>query len=150
MKTKESIDLFFQQPVIAVAGVSRTKSKFGNSVYQSLKKNGLNVVPINPHLSEFDGDKCYNSVSDLPAELKALVVCTPPESTVKVVESALNKGIGHLWLQQGSGNKAVLKMLEGSNLNVINDRCIMMFAEPVKSVHSFHRFLSKLFGSYPK
>jgi len=150
MKPIESIQSFLQQPVIAVVGVSRNKNKFGNTVYRTLKKRGINVLPVNPHLTDFEGDKCFSDVATLPAHVKALFVSTPPEKTIKIVEVAAKKGIQHLWLQQGSTNEEVKRSLEGKEINYISDRCILMFAEPVGSFHSFHRFLSKLTGNYPK
>jgi uncharacterized protein len=150
MKTSESINLFLQQPYIAVVGVSRNKNKFGNAVYQTLKKQGKKVIPVNPHLTNFEGDTCFNSIETLPPDVTALFVNTPPESTIKIVESAFRKGIQHLWLQQGSSNDAVLKYLEGKEINYVSDRCIMMFAEPIGSFHKIHRFLSKITGNFPK
>jgi predicted CoA-binding protein len=150
MKVSESIELFLQQPHIAVVGVSRNKNKFGNTVYQTLKKKGIRLVPVNPHLTHFDGDKCFSSIETLPHDVKALFVNTPPESTIKIVESAYRKGIQHLWLQQGSSNEEVIKYLDGKGINYVSDRCIMMFAEPVGSFHRVHKFLSKITGNYPK
>lgn len=150
MKTSESINLFLQQPQIAVVGVSRNKNKFGNSAYKTLKKKGIKVIPVNPHLTHFEGDKCFSNIETLPPEVKALFVNTPPESTIKIVESAYRKGIQHLWLQQGSSNDEVIKYLEGKDINYVSDRCIMMFAEPVGSFHRVHRFLSKITGNFPE
>jgi len=150
MTTLESINLFLQQPSIAVIGISRDKNKFGNTIYNTLKKKGIHVIPVNPHLAEFDGVKCYSNVETLPADVKAILVCTPPESTLKIAEEAVKSGIQQMWLQQGSANDEVLKYLEGKDINYITDRCIMMFAEPVGSFHRFHRFLSRITGNYPK
>jgi len=150
MKSIDSINLFLQQPEIAVVGVSRNKNKFGNTVYQTLKKKGKKVVPVNPHMIEYDGDKCYSDVETLPAHIKAVFVSTPPEITLKIAERAYHKGVKHMWLQQGSTNDEVIKYLEGKDVNYVSDRCIMMFAEPVGSFHKFHRFLSKITGNYPK
>jgi predicted CoA-binding protein len=150
MKTIETINQFLQQPYIAVVGVSRTKNKFGNTVYKSLKKKGIKVLPVNPHLTEFDGDKCFSDVETLPPHVKAVFVSTPPEKTLQIVEKAINKGIRHFWLQQGSTNEQVHQFLKGKDIFYTADRCIMMFAEPVGSFHRFHRFLSKLTGNYPQ
>jgi hypothetical protein len=150
MKVSESINLFLKQPQIAVVGVSRNKNKFGNTVYKTLKKKGLNVLPVNPHLTHFEGDKCFSDVETLPVEVKALFINTPPEQTLLIVKKALNKGIQHLWLQQGSTDEHVMKYLENKEINFVSDRCIMMFAEPVGSFHSIHRFFSKLTGNFPK
>ena len=150
MKTSESIHLFLQQPLIAVVGVSRNKNKFGNAVYQTLKKKGIKVVPVNPHLTHFEGDKCYSTIDTLPQEVKAIFVNTPPEKTIRIVENAIKKGIHHLWLQQGSTDDDVIRYLDGKDVNYIADRCIMMFAEPVGSFHKVHRFFSKITGNFPK
>lgn len=150
MKESESINLFLQQPHIAVVGVSRNKNKFGNSVYQTLKKKGINVLPVNPHLTHFEGDKCFSSIETLPPYVQALFVNTPPESTIKIVESAYKKGIQHLWLQQGSTDDLVIKYLEGKEINYVADHCILMFTQPVGSFHRIHRFFSKITGNFPK
>ena len=150
MQTRESINLFLQQPIIAVVGVSRNKNKFGNAVYQTLKKKGIKVIPVNPHMTHFEGDKCFSSIETLPTDVKAVFVNTPPEQTLKIVERALNNGIKHLWLQQGSTDDEVIRYLEGKDVNYISDRCIMMFAEPVGSFHRVHRFFSKITGNFPK
>jgi len=150
MTTSESINLFMQQPQIAVVGVSRNKNKFGNVVYNTLKKKGVKVLPVNPHLTHFDGDKCFSDIETLPPDVKALFVNTPPESTIIIVEKALSKGIQYLWLQQGSTNDEVMKLLDGKDINYIADRCIMMFAESVGSFHRIHRFFSKVTGNFPK
>jgi uncharacterized protein len=149
MNTSESIKLFLQQPHIAVVGVSRNKNKFGNAVYKTLKKKGIKVLPVNPHLTHFEGDKCYSSIESLPKDVHALFVNTPPEKTAKIVEIAVNKGFKHLWLQQGSTDDEVMSFLKGKEINYITDRCIMMFAEPVGSFHRIHRFFSKITGNYP-
>ncbi len=149
MNENETINQFLQQPCIAVVGVSRTKTKFGNTVYRTLKKRGLQVLPVNPHMTHFEGDKCYSDVETLPSHVKALFVNTPPEQTIKIVEKAYKKGIGHLWLQQGSSNDEVKLYLNGKQINYTADRCIMMFAEPVGSFHRFHRFLSRITGNLP-
>jgi predicted CoA-binding protein len=150
MKTSESINLFLQQPQIAVVGVSRNKNKFGNSVYKALKKKGINVLPVNPHLTHFEGDKCFSSIETIPSNVKALFVNTPPDQTIKIVEIAVKKGIQHLWLQQGSTDDFVMQYLVGKDINYVADRCIMMFAQPVGSFHRVHRFLSKITGNFPE
>jgi len=149
MNASESIKLFLQQPHIAVVGVSRNKNKFGNAVYQTLKKKGIKVLPVNPHLTHFDGDKCYSDIETLPPGVNAVFVNTPPENTRIIVEKAFNRGIQHIWLQQGSTDDEVMKYLQGKEVNYIADRCIMMFAEPVGSFHRVHRFFSKITGNFP-
>jgi hypothetical protein len=149
MVTKQSIDGFLGQEKIAVAGVSRKSKKFGDIAFKELKKKGYNVYPVNPHMSEYQGTTCYHSVSDLPAEVSGILVCTPHEVTLQIVDQAKEKGIKHLWLQQGSVDEEKLDNGADHTMNVITGQCIMMYAAPVKGIHGFHRWINKVFGKMP-
>jgi len=150
MTEKEIIDQILAQKHIAVAGVSRDSRKFGAIVYKQLAKSGYSVYPINPNMEEFSGVQCYPDVISLPAEVAVLVTVTKPEVTHRLVQQAAEKGIQFVWMQQGSESPDAIAVAKAAGIRLISKKCIMMFAEPVKSVHSFHRFLSKLFGRYPK
>lgn len=151
MSEKQLIDEILEQKHIAVAGVSRNSRKFGTIVYEHLKKNGYNVYPLNPNMESINGDRCYADVASLPSEVTALVTVTKPEITLQLVnEAAARGGISYLWMQQGSQSDEAVAAAEAHGIKLMQRKCIMMFAEPVKSVHSFHRFLLKLFGKYPK
>ncbi|MFO7721883.1 MAG: CoA-binding protein [Bacteroidales bacterium] len=149
MTEREIIDQILSQKHIAVAGVSRDQRKFGAIVYKQLAKNGYRVYPINPNMEEYAEVKCYPDVMSLPAEVTVLVTVTKPEVTRGLVQQAAVKGLNYVWMQQGSESKDAITAAEAAGIHLISKKCIMMFAEPVKSVHAFHRFLSKLFGRYP-
>jgi len=132
----------------AVAGVSRDPKKFGNQMFKDLRKKGMDVVPVNPKADTIDGVKCYNSVSELPSDIRGIIFMTPKEETLSVAREAIAHGINDLWIQQGAESKSVIEGLEKENINLIHNQCIMMFWQP-NGVHSFHRFLKKIFGGLP-
>lgn len=149
MVTKQSIDDFLAQEKIAVAGVSRKSKKFGDIAFKELKKKGYDVYPVNPHMSEYKGGPCYKSVSDLPEDVKGVFVCTPHDVTLQIVDQAKEKGIQHVWLQQGSVDEDKLDNGTKTELNMITGQCIMMYAAPVKGIHGFHRWINNVFGKLP-
>jgi len=132
----------------AIAGVSRDPKKFGQVVFRDLRKKGMDVVPINPKADTIDGVKCYSSVSDLPADVRGLIFMTPKEETLAVAREAIAHGIKDLWVQQGAETKELIGDLEKEDVNLIYKQCIMMFWKP-DGIHSFHRFLKKIFGGLP-
>lgn len=140
---------FLDQKNIAVAGVSRTKHKFGNTIFRELEKKGYNLFPVNPNMDEFEGKKCFKNIASLPAEVTGIVINTKPAVTGSLIKEAEAKGIQNIWLQQGSADKIVTAGLENSRLNIVSGKCILMFSEPVKGVHGFHRWLMKSFGKFP-
>ena len=149
MSSLKSIEEFISQKKIAVAGVSHKKQKFGNAIAKELKKKGYEVYPVNPNLDEFEGEKCYHSLNELPDDVTAIVISTKNETTLTLIEEAKNKGIKNIWLQQGSVDKPTLENIKPNGVNIISKECILMFAGDVKGVHGFHRWLKKSFGRFP-
>ena len=133
----------------AIAGVSRDPKKFGQVMFRDLRKKGMDVVPINPMADTIDGVKCFSSVSDLPADVRGLIFMTPKEETLAVAREAIAHGIKDLWVQQGAETKELIGDLEKEDVNLIYKQCIMMFWKP-DGIHSFHRFLKKIFGGLPE
>lgn len=151
MKTsRKAIEQFFDARKIAIAGVSRDPKKMGYTVYKELKEKGYQVYPINPNTDQVDGEPCFHSVTSLPLDVRNLLVITPKKQTLQVVKDALEKGIDHLWIQQTSETPEVLEYLKGKPLNLVIKECILMWTEPVTSIHKFHRGLRKFFGLLPK
>jgi uncharacterized protein len=150
MITKSQIEEFYKQGTIAIIGVSRNKKKFGRVVYDELKNKGIKVVPVNNQSENLDGDVCYKDITTLPQGLKAAVILTKKSKTFETVKQCIGKGITNIWIQQGSHTKEALEYARNNNVNLIYGKCIMMFSEPVGSVHKFHRAVMKFFGRLPK
>lgn len=148
--SKKQIDSFFTSRRFAIAGVSRDPKKFGRQVFTDLRKKGLDIVPINPAVSEIDGETCYKSVDDIPGDIDSLLILTPKAQTDIILRQAIRKGIKNIWVQQMSDTEDTLRIAEEYEREIISGKCIYMFAEPVQSVHKFHRTLMKIFGRLPK
>lgn len=150
MTSLETINSFLEPKELAIAGVSRNPKKFGRHVYEHLKESGFKLYPVNPHIDNLEGTECYKSINDLPENVDRIYLVTPPDQTAGSVRQSLDKGIRNIWIQQRSDTPDTLDMLKEQDVNLIHNKCILMFAEPVKGGHAFHRFLSRLFGLYPK
>ena len=150
MISLQEINEFLAPKKLAIAGASRNPKKFGGTVLSELKKKGFDLYPVHPVATEIQGIPCFNSVSELPAGVDHLYIVTRKDQTAGVVEQALKQGIRKIWIQQHSDTPEALEMAKKQNVPVISGRCMMMFAEPVGTMHGFHRWLSKLFGGYPR
>ena len=150
MTKKESIDQFLAPKKIAVAGASANKKKFGYAIFNELRQKGFEICPVNPKLDEIEGVKCYKSVSELPTDYEKLFIVTPKTETDNIIKQAAEKGIKHVWVQQTSHTKETEKIANDLNVNLIHKECIFMFADPVNSIHKFHRAIWNFFGALPK
>lgn len=153
-KTKKAgldqIKQFMAQKNIAIVGVSRNDKKFGNALVKELKNKDYQLYPVHPQMESVHEIKCYESVAELPNDVSGIIICTKPNHTPDLVKQALDKGIKHIFLQQGAQNDEAIQLALDQGANIIHRRCALMYAEPVGSIHKFHRTLSKLFGAYPK
>jgi predicted CoA-binding protein len=148
--TKKDIEKFFEPGKLAVAGVSRNPKKFGYGVFKELLNKGYKVIPVNPKADEIEGVKCYHSISEIPGEMKSLLIVTPREQTDGILREAINKGFSNIWVQQMSETEDTIKIAEEYQVDIIHRKCIYMFAEPVAGIHKFHRTIVKIFGRLPK
>lgn len=145
----ESIKKFLELKNIAVIGVSRSKSGFGLAVYEHLKKNGYTVFAVNRKGGFSGNTKLYNSLFEIGQKIDGIITVVPPAETEIVVQAAFDLGILNVWMQLGSDSQNAIDFCENKKMNLINKECILMFAEPVKSIHSFHRWINKIIGKYP-
>jgi hypothetical protein len=149
MTTLRQINEFLENQTIAIVGVSRNPKKFGYSAFKELKEKGMNVIPVNPQAAEIMGIKSYPNVTELPSEVKAIIILTKKDKTAAVVREAREKGIKQIWIQQMADSKEALDNLKGSDIRYITGECILMHYKP-HSIHKFHASLRKFFRSFPK
>jgi len=146
---REMIDKFFISDAFAVAGVSEKTSKFGSMVYNEFKKKGYIVYPVNKKYENIRGDACFSSVRDLPEHVSSVVAVVPPSATETVIQECMDGNIKNLWIQPGADSQKAIEIAQNSGINTVFGECILMYLEPVKSFHAFHRWINKIFGKYP-
>jgi hypothetical protein len=149
MNSKKLVEEFLSQKKIAVVGVSRKKTKFGNAIYKELKQKGYNVFPINPNMQTFEGDTCYPDLMSLPEKLDAVVINIPPAQAENVLREVKQAGISKVWLQQGSHSEAAEKFCDENGIDCVSNECILMFAQPSAFIHRAHKWIWGVLGKLP-
>jgi len=142
----EQINNFINSRYMGVVGVSRSRIKFGSIAYRSLKKKEYHLYPLNPLLETIAGDKCYRDIKELPMEVDALLVTVSPEMAEAMVDSIDSSRFKKIWFQQGADFSKAAEKARQKGIETVTDRCILMYAPPVRGIHLFHRFVMKLFG----
>ena len=141
---KPGTEEFLAEKRIAVVGVSRTRG-FGNTVFRALVERGYEVYPVNSLTDTVDGQRCYNNLSELPAEVGAVLTVVRPDQTLKIVEDCLRRGIKRIWMQQGSESDEAIRLAETGDISVVHHACILMYAQPT-SIHRLHRWINRKLG----
>lgn len=122
-----SIERFLAAKAFGVVGASTNREKYGNKCLRCYLQNGRRAVPVNPKEARVEGVSAVASVRDLPADVEALSIITPPPVTEQVVEDAIAHGIKHLWMQPGAESPKAIARAEAAGLNVIGDgSCLLV------------------------
>lgn len=150
MTSKAAVADFVSHRKLAVVGVSRKKMKFGNLAFKELKGKGYKLFPVHPHAEAIEGERCYRSLSALPEAVDGVLVIVPPAQAEQVVREAAAAGIRRVWLQQGAGSPAAIRLCEENGISVVHGECILMFAEPAAWYHRAHRWVWGLLRKLPK
>lgn len=149
MTRQETVEELLAQPVLALAGASRSGRKFGNTILKELKAKGYEVLLVHPEVAEIDGTPCFPSLAALPKPVGGLLLVVPPAKAEQLVQEAADLGIARIWMQQGSSSPEAIRLCEAKGIAAVHGECILMFAQPTAGVHRFHRWIWGVFGKLP-
>lgn len=146
MTPQDTIQDFLAQPVLALAGASRSGKRFGNAVLRTLLQKGYTVHPLHPEAPTLQGRACAATLADLPEPVGGLVVVVPPAQALRLVEAAAQAGLRRVWLQPGADAPEVADHARALGLTVVAGTCILMHARPT-GLHRLHRWLWSRLGA---
>lgn len=136
--TVEQLRQIFNGEHIALVGASDKEGSFGRLFLEGMRDAGCkNLYPINPRKPELVGMKAYPSISDVPAQLDAAILLTPPESVLDLVkECVANKvkgavvfasGFGEMGAQGKELEKEIGRVGREGGCRVIGPNCLGFF-----------------------
>jgi hypothetical protein len=133
---------------IAVVGASRSndKYKFGNMAAAELKRRGYKVYLVHPQAGSINGEATYPSLGALQGQVDGVLVSIPAAKGADVLREAAALGLRNVWVQLGGESPELIKLGEELKLNLVTGKCILMYAQPVRSYHMIHRFVVRLSG----
>lgn len=109
----------------AVIGANRNPAKYGHMIYDKLKRHGYRVYAVNPNYETIDGDLCYASLNDLPEKPDVIDMVVSPRISEHVLKEAAVLHIRCVWLQPGTYDQSVLKLIDQLGLTAIQ-ACVLV------------------------
>ncbi len=117
-------DLLQNAQVIAVVGHSDNPARTSYQIAAYLRRAGYRVIPVNPTVSEIDGDKSYPTLADIPERVDIVNVFRRAEHLAGVVEEAVAIRAGAAWGQLEVASEEAALIAETTGLPLVMDRCI--------------------------
>jgi len=147
--TQADIQEFLDQNQFAVIGVSINPKHFARYVFQTLKGKGYNVYPVNPFAERIGDERCYPTVHSLPEKVDGAIILLPSNKVLTVLQDISDAQVARVWIQQHSETPEAIQFCLDHKITVITGQCVLMFAEPIRGAHQFHRWIRKVTGSLP-
>jgi predicted CoA-binding protein len=144
---KQAATEFLTHKRIAVTGVSRSPKDHGaNVVYKRLRERGYDVVAINPHAEEVEGDHCFPDLASVPGGVEGVVIGTSPANAESTMREAVALHIDRVWMHRGPGAGSVsaeaTRYGREHGVVVIDGGCPLMFDPTADTGHK----MMHLFG----
>src|SRR5215467_1343892 len=130
------IEALLRPRAIALVGVS-AKGGAGANILRSGQRFGFAVPtwPVNPNATEIDGQRCYQSLAELPAVPDCVIVALPADAVHNVVAQAAALGVRGVYVvsegfadaanDQGRDRQAKLAALARSaNIALAGPNCM--------------------------
>ena len=151
--TLESIQDFLKQKRLALVGISHREQDFSRGVFRELRHRGYSVIPVNPNLTEVEGQRCFPHVQDITPPVQAAMLMTSPAVSEEVVRDCKLAGVTQVWMHQGAGTGAVnpwaSDFCRQNGIRVVEGECLFMFLPHTPLFHRVHGCVRKLIGKYP-
>lgn len=126
MVTEEALTQILKEAkTIAVVGISSnpTRASFGVSGW--LKRQGFQILPVNPAETEIHGEKAYASLTDIPGSIDIVNIFRRSDQVLPIVQEAIAKRPRLIFMQEGVANEEAAKLAHANSIPVVMDRCIL-------------------------
>ncbi|MFO7654653.1 MAG: CoA-binding protein [Candidatus Krumholzibacteriia bacterium] len=116
--------LFESMRRIVVVGLSPKPERASHGIARFLIGQGFDVVGVNPAHDEILGVPVYRSLADVPGDIDVVDVFRRSDEVEPIVEQAVQRRVGFIWLQEGVVNDAAARAAHAAGIEIIMDRCI--------------------------
>ncbi|MGC2289303.1 MAG: CoA-binding protein [Thermoplasmata archaeon] len=113
--------------LIAIVGLSDNPDRDSNGVARYLLSQGYDILPVNPNLTEVLGRRAFPSLREVPLDRRIDIVdiFRRSDRVEPVVEDAIARGVGSIWMQLGVQNEAAADTARVHGIRVYQNLCIM-------------------------
>lgn len=110
---------------IAMVGASMNEMRPSYFAMLYLQGKGFRVIPVNPRYAgeQLLGETVYPDLASIPLVPDMVSIFRKSDDAPAVVEEALAKGIGTIWMQLGVRDDAAAARAEAAGRTVVMDRC---------------------------
>jgi predicted CoA-binding protein len=117
-------EILNESKTIAVVGLSGNPARPSHEVADYLQKQGYQIIPVNPYVTEVLGEKSYPDLLSVPGTIDVVEVFRKPDAVPEVVRQAILKKAKVVWMQPGAENYDAADVAEAAGLRTVVGMCM--------------------------
>jgi predicted CoA-binding protein len=141
---------FLGKKRIAIWGMEDAKGDPGQMVLGKLRKQGMQVIAVNPRFSDDASQQRASSLTRIDPPAEAVLVYVDRQQTMEAVDDCIAARIPLVWLHDalspGAAIPAAIDKLRSAGCSVIPGLCPMFYLRPVDPAHFCLRWILRLAG----
>ena len=110
---------------IAVVGLSDSPLRTSHGVSLYMQSQGYRIIPVNPNITEWLGEKAYPALLDVPEKIDIVNVFRRSDAVPEVVEQAIQIQAPAIWMQEGVIHEEAAEKARQAGIFVVMDLCIL-------------------------
>ena len=118
-------ELLQSAKTIAVVGLTDVPMRPSYGVSSYMQSQGYRIIPVNPNIAEWMGEKAYASLLDVPEKVDIVNVFRRHDALPEVVEQAIQIKAPAVWMQEGVIHEAAAERARRAGIFVVMDKCIL-------------------------
>jgi predicted CoA-binding protein len=107
----------------AVVGLSADPARDSYRIASLLRDRGYRVVPVNPHLTSWRGERAYADLASIPFPVDVVDLFRRSSEVPPHVDEAIAIGAKVVWMQLGVRHADAAAKARTAGLTVVEDRC---------------------------
>jgi predicted CoA-binding protein len=111
--------------VIAVVGLTNTPIRPSYGVSHYMQSQGYRIIPVNPNIAEWEGEKAYPSLLKVPEKIDIVNVFRRSDAVPEVVEHAIQVKAPAIWMQEGVVHHQAAEKARQAGIFIVMDKCIL-------------------------
>jgi len=110
---------------IAVVGLADSPLRPSYGVSHYMRSQGYRIIPVNPNIAEWEGEKAYASLLEVPEKIDIVNVFRRPEFVPEIVDQAIEIKAPAIWMQEGVVHEEAAERARQAGIFVVMDLCIL-------------------------
>ena len=110
---------------IAVVGLTDSPLRPSYGVSQYMRSQGYRIIPVNPNITEWEGEKAYGSLLDVPDKIDIVNIFRRSDAVPEIVDQALEIKAPVIWMQEDVIHQQAAEKARQAGVFVVMGVCIL-------------------------